>query len=347
MSTIATRVRRAAVSALALVASATLLAGCASNIANDGSGLSSAYNPEPLAEKTVVKVAMSAKLELHSIPLLAKELGEFEKENLDVQIEVMPATDSLPALAGGTLDVVAGGYTVGVVNAIASGAEILDVYPGPSQADADGLWVHTDLADKGAAALKGKKIATSQGPGVVGIIPIENYLATAGLTLDDVTMETIPLADLPAALESGAVDAAWLSSPANLPFAQSGTAKKVVGLEDDQIVTAVFFGPNLHTTNPEVGQAFVRALRRTELTYLQGDYKADATVSAALAKALDLTVDELKVTESLTFGHKLVPDFYTQAQEAWIKIGGIVSFDKPLDPSSYLDSSFMDRIVTP
>lgn len=347
MSRFTTGVRRALVASVAAVASIAMLSGCASTVSNDGTGLSSAYNPEPLAEKTVVKVAMSAALELHSIGLLAKEMGEFEKENLDVQIEIMPSSDSTPALAGGIVDAVFGGFTVGTVNAVSEGADIKVVYPGPSQADADGLWVRSDLAAQGPAALKGKKIATSQGAGVTAIIPITNYLAEGGLTLADVDLQTITLSDLAAALESGAVDAAWLSSPAHLPFSTSGSAEKVVGLEDDQLVTAVFFGPNLTKAHPEVGQAFVRALRRTELTYLMGDYKAVPEVRDALASALGLTIEELTVAESLTFGHPLTSDFYTAAQAAWIAYGDIVSFTEPLDPALYVDSSFMDRILVP
>ena len=347
MNTFTSTTRRAIGALVALGTSAALLSGCASPIANDGSGLSSAYNPEPLAEMTTVNVAISAKLELHSIPLLAQELGEFEKENLDVKIEVMPSSDSTPALAGGLVDAVIGGFTVGTVNAVSAGADIHVVYSGPSQADADGLWVQSDIAAQGPAALKGKRIATSQGAGVTAILPIIDYLASGGLTLADVDLQTITLSDLPAALEAGAVDAAWLSSPAHLPFSTTGSATRVVGLEDDQIVAAVFFGPNLRTDNPQVGQAFIRALKRTELTYLMGDYKADPEVSAALAAALGLTDEELRISESLSFGNEITVDFFTAAQEAWIAYGDIVSFTEPLDTAQYVDTSFMDRIVTP
>lgn len=316
-------------------------------MSSNAGDVSSSFAPEPLAEMTTVNVAISAKLELHSIPLLAQELGEFEKENLDVKFEVMPSSDSTPALAGGIVDVVVGGFTVGTVNAVSAGADIHVIYGGPSQADADGLWVRSDIAAQGASALKGMRIATSQGAGVTAILPIIDYLATGGLTLADVDLQTITLSDLPAALESGAVDAAWLSSPAHLPFSTTGSATRVVGLEDDQIVTAIFFGPNLRTDNPQVGQAFVRALKRTELTYLIGDYKSNPEVSAALAAALGLTVDELKISESLSFGNAITVDFFTQAQEAWIAYGDIVSFTEPLEPSQYVDASFADRIVVP
>jgi NitT/TauT family transport system substrate-binding protein len=347
MNMFTSSLRRAFGAIIAIGASAALLSGCAAPIANDGSGLSSSYDPVPLAEMTTVKVAISAKLELHSISLLAKELGEFEKENLDVQFEVMPSSDSTPALAGGLVDVVVGGFTVGTVNAVSAGADIHVIYGGPSQADADGLWVRSDIAAQGPAALKGKRIATSQGAGVTAILPIIDYLASGGLTLADVELEAITLSDLPAALEAGAVDAAWLSSPAHLPFSTTGSATRVVGLEDDQIVTAVFFGPNLRIDNPQVGQAFVRALKRTELTYLMGDYKADPEISAALASALGLTEEELKISESLSFGNEITVDFFTQAQEAWIAYGDIVSFTEPLQPEQYVDTSFIDRIVVP
>jgi NitT/TauT family transport system substrate-binding protein len=347
MNMFASGIRRAFSAVVAIGATVALVSGCASTVANDGSGLSSAYNPEPLAEMTKVTVAVSAKLELHSIPFLAKEFGEFEKENLDVQFEIMPSSDSTPALAGGLVDVVVGGFTVGTVNAVSAGADIHVIYGGPSQADADGLWVRSDIAALGPAGLKGKRVATSQGAGVTAILPIIDYLASGGLTLADIDLQAITLADLPAALEAGAVDAAWLSSPAHLPFSTTGSATRVVGLEDDQIVTAIFFGPNLRTNNPQVGQAFVRALKRTELTYLMDDYKTNPEVSAALARALDLTVEELRISESLSFGNEITADFFTQAQEAWIAVGDIVSFTEPLAPETYIDTSFIERIIVP
>ncbi|MEY4313063.1 MAG: hypothetical protein RLZZ319_572, partial [Actinomycetota bacterium] len=160
-----TAVRRATTALLAVVASTALISGCATAGAPDSTGLSTSLDPVPLAEPTTVQVAVSSKFELNSPLFLADAMGEFDKENLQVEITIMPSSDSIPALAAGQIDVVMSALTGTSFNAIDAGAPIYSVYPGGSQVKADGFWVRPEIAAQGAAGLKGATIATSQGLG--------------------------------------------------------------------------------------------------------------------------------------------------------------------------------------
>src|SRR3954469_3566212 len=55
--------------------------------------------PSPLQQRVTVKVAYSASIDAFLSLLLAKELGEFEKENLDIQLQQVPTTDGAVLLA--------------------------------------------------------------------------------------------------------------------------------------------------------------------------------------------------------------------------------------------------------
>ena len=79
-------------------------------------------------------------------------------------------------------------------------------------------------------------------------------------------------------------------------------------------------------------------------TYLSGDYKADPTTVAALAEALEVTPDELTSTPSLTFGREMDTELFQQAQEIWLAIGDLLSYDTPLQPEAYVNTTYLDAV---
>jgi NitT/TauT family transport system substrate-binding protein len=339
-------VRRIALTVLVAFGVTAGVAACApAPVTPDSTELSTSLEPVPFAEPVNITMSMVAKLEHFTPALLAIAEGEFEKENMTVDVEILPFTESIPALAQGIVDVAVSGITAPFFNAIDGGAEIKSVMPGAASSSADGLYVRADLAAQGPAALKGKKIGSSVGVASTPMIPIMNFLAEGGLTLDDVTIEVIPLVDLPAALLAGQVDAAWVNSPTHLSLTADNAAVKVTQFDDSVYVSGVFFGPNLLEENPAIGQAVVRALTRTTLTYLQGDYKSDPVIVQKIADALEVTVEDVLITDSIVFGSEFRTDFFTVAQEFWISVGDILNYDTVILPEDYVDSSFYDRIV--
>ena len=339
-------VRRIAFTALVALGVTAAVTACAPTpVTPDSTELSTSLEPVPFAEPVTITMSMVAKLELFTPELLAIAEGEFEKENITVEVEILPFTESIPALAQGIVDVAVSGITAPFFNAIDGGAEIKSVMPGAGSSSADGLYVRTDLAAQGPAALKGKKIGSSVGVASTSIIPIMRYLAEGGLTIDDFSFEIIPLVDLPAALIAGQVDAVWANSPTHLAMTADNTAVLVTQHKVDDYASGVFFGPKLLEENPAIGQAVVRAITRTKLTYLQGDYKADPVIVQKIAAALEVTVEDVLITESIVFGSEFRNELFTESQKLWISVGEILNYDTVIPPEEYNDTSFFDRIV--
>ncbi|MGA1324294.1 MAG: ABC transporter substrate-binding protein [Candidatus Nanopelagicales bacterium] len=283
---------------------------------------------------------------------VADVAGEFAKENITIEYVALPSTEAIPALASGLVDVSAFGITVPFFNAIAGGAEVKMVYAGAENAEASGLFVKSEIADQGAAALKGKIIGLSQGWGQMATVIIEEHLATGGLTLDDLEVAIIPIEDIALSLDSGVIDMAHFGPPNSLLFLENGKAKKVVGYPKGARNLGYAFGPRLLEEEPEIGQAFIRALMRTTENYLNGDYKADPEKLAIFAEAIDVTEEDALLTESVdftTFSQSEIDngafDFYRKVQELWIRLGDLLTYEEPLTPSEYADWSFVQRIL--
>ena len=163
-----------------------VLAACSSTTTEESDGqLSGSLEPQPLATPVTLKVSVASPNETYSALRLANLLGEFEKENITIEFVTIPSTESMPALASGIIDVAAFGITVPFFNAIAGGADIRMVMVGSESSAASGVYVRSDIADLGAAALKGKKLGLSLGWGQTSAVPLEEYLQSADLTIDD------------------------------------------------------------------------------------------------------------------------------------------------------------------
>lgn len=336
----------------AFLAVSFVLSGCSSDTELNQGELSGSLEPQPLENPVTLKVSIATNNEGFAALKVADVAGEFAKENITIEYVALPSTEAIPALASGLVDVSAFGITVPFFNAIAGGAEVKMVYAGAENAEASGLFVKSEIADQGAAALKGKIIGLSQGWGQMATVIIEEHLATGGLTLDDLEVAIIPIEDIALSLDSGVIDMAHFGPPNSLLFLENGKAKKVVGYPKGARNLGYAFGPRLLEEEPEIGQAFIRALMRTTENYLNGDYKADPEKLAIFAEAIDVTEEDALLTESVdftTFSQSEIDngafDFYRKVQELWIRLGDLLTYEEPLTPSEYADWSFVQRIL--
>lgn len=336
----------------ALVVLLFALVACSNSTTENANGeLSGSLEPQPLATPVTLKVSIASPNETYSAVRLANLLGEFEKENITLEIVAIPSTESMPALASGLIDVAAFGITAPFFNAVAGGADIRMVMVGSESSAASGVYVRSDLAEQGAAGLKGKTLGLSLGWGQTSAVPLEEYLKSADLTIDDVEIATIPLEELAGSLDTGVIDLSILAPPASLLFEKNGNAKRVAGFENGERTAGYAFGPRLLKDEPEIGQAFIRALMRTINTYLTGDYKANAETRALLAEANAVTEDDLVLTESVSFSifsqsdiENGAFDIYTRAQDLWSR-ADLLSYENLLEPNDYTDWSFVQRIL--
>lgn len=329
-----------------------VLGACGSESSTNQGELTGSLEPQPLENPVTLKVSIATTNEGFGALKVADAAGEFAKENITIEYVSLPSTEALPALASGLVDVSAFGITVPFFNAVASGADIKMVYAGASNSKYGGLYVRSELADLGPSALKGKTIGLSQGWGAGASVVIEKYLAQGDLTLDDLEVAVIPIEDIALSLDSGVIDMAFIGPPSSLFFIKNGKAKSVAVYDETVRNLGYAFGTRLLKEEPEIGQAFIRALMRTTETYLTGDYKANPETLALYAEALEITEEDALLTESVDFqpfSQSEIDagafDFYTEVQDLWIRLGDLMTFDTPLKTSDYLDWSFVQRIL--
>jgi len=330
----------------ALVVFTLLASGCTNNASKEEEEpiVASSVEPVKLPNKTVLKVSSAGSFEFMTALYVADALGELEKENIFVEYVTLPSQDAIPSLALGQVDVSMIGISATLFNNVADGADVRLVFPGPSSPNGDGLWVSTEFIGKSNTVSR-IRIAGSQGLAWMGVVPVGRYLESVDKDWEDVDFTKLPISDLATALELGSVDAAWLNSPAHLPFEDRQTATLVAQYDETEVATGIAFGPRLLRNNPEIGQAFVRAMIRTIQTYLGEGYKSNPTVSSALARALAISESQVTESNELKFPIEFDPAFHSEAQQLWINFGEILSYSQPLDPGDYIDPRFTMSII--
>jgi len=301
--------------------------------------------PRPLPQREKVIVGMPGKLKQNATVLLAKVMGEFEKENLDVEYSVQKPSDSMVLLSTGRIDAVVSQASAGFFNAAASGVVIKQVAPIGFLGPKNGFWVSRAwLKDRpwNPALLKGQIVVSTGGNGSVAAHALRMELDKAGLTLNDVTWRQMSPSDMLVALENGGINVALLLDPTWLKIDQS---KAVLPFPYPAEVTGgYFFGPNLLVKNRAVGEAFMRAMVRTQRTYLQGNYGNNPRVVAALAKELELTEEQIRASaESIRFPADMpMPKNFAEAvQNTFLSVAGLLNYTKPLPDEQVMDRSFL------
>src|SRR5205823_2047115 len=91
-------------------------ASAAASGAPASSSAASGPAPKPLPKMTDVTISMAAKVENFGGVLIAKEFGEFEKENLNVTIATAPPSDAFLLLTQGKIQMIAGGLGGALLN---------------------------------------------------------------------------------------------------------------------------------------------------------------------------------------------------------------------------------------
>jgi ABC-type nitrate/sulfonate/bicarbonate transport system substrate-binding protein len=335
------------VGALALLAGA---AACGSDdesaaradVTVDGTGM--------LSELTKVTVTIPVAT-TSTVPWLMEDaFGEFEKRNIDLEVRIAESSDSMVLLAKGEIDGIQTGLSAGLLNAIDGGSELRVVMPSGYEPPTgkNGWYVSTDaLGGKkfDAAMMEGKSFGSSQGASGTTVLGLSQLLETAGLTLADVTVKTVPSTDTVTALENGALFGGSVLAPLNVTLEEHDSAIQVAPNSPDGYPSGiVIFGPSLMEDNPAVGKAVVSALLAT-YGHLQGDYVNDPATGPQVAEALDQSWETLKSggPGKIWKQDPEFPDGYVKSyEEVWRQIPGTLSYDGSIDPADVVDTEYVD-----
>jgi len=303
-------------------------------------------SPRPLAQRQTVKIGISSRVEVFAAMLLAKEFGEFERENLDVEFVFQRPSDGLVLLSTGRIDVLASQPSAGFFNAVAGGVDAKMVAPiGFSAPDnKQGFWVSRAwLAGRPyePSLLKGQPIGSSVGVGTTVSYWAEVELEKAGLDVRAVTWRTMGVTDILAALENGAVNVGFLFDG----IWQKADMNKVVfafgGVPD--VGGAYFYGPRLLHERRDVGEAVMRAATRTVRQYLQGKYHSDPKVSGPLAHLLGIPEEALRDSGELSFPPNMPLALRTAAvlQKTYALNPDVLTYRDPLPDEKVIDRGFV------
>lgn len=341
---------------VAVILSLLMLAGCGGDASSDDRTDPADVTAKLTADgklkepvEVTINVASRAVLDF-SAPLLADELGVLEEYGIDLKVEAVPTTEAVPLLATGKLDVLIGGLNAGLFNAISGGSDLRVVAPANYQDPAStiGIWASTKWLDGqqiSADLLKGSTHASSQGSQGVTMVKYVELLEKYGVEPDEVNVETLAQTDQVVALETGAVSTGTPSPAGTATLDESGAAQFVTPqVPDGWPVTVLMFGPSLLDEHPEVGMAFVAAMRSLYADQLAPGYQDDPTVFDALVKVSEQTPDDIKQATPFIYKSELsIPDDYiSRCDETWRMFPGVLQSEEPLTFDDVVDTRFMD-----
>jgi NitT/TauT family transport system substrate-binding protein len=161
--------------------------------------------PGPVWGQAMTMTLAESVAPISGVSVIARAKSLFEKEGLDVKVRNL-ATGKLTfdALIGGAAQLATSSDVVIMRGALAS--QDLAVIATTFRSDNDvKVVVRKDRDIRGAADLKGKKVATIVGTSAEFFL--HEYLKTAGLKVSDVRLTNLRGGDMPQALQRGDIDA--------------------------------------------------------------------------------------------------------------------------------------------
>lgn len=216
----------------------------------------------------------------HAPFYIAQEEGYFAEQGLEVEfVKFNSSPEAIPLLAQGSLDVVPGGMSASLLNAITQNINI-KVVAGreyvPFDNDSSPLMVRKDIYDNGElntlAKMKGRQVAVPC-LGCINDFTVTKILETVGLSLADVKVVKMTQASIITALENRALDVANLGTPYCEKVKSLGYAVTIQS--DSKVIPGfqkgfVMYGPNLLEKNPALGEKFMVAFLKGLRQYNQG-----------------------------------------------------------------------------
>jgi NitT/TauT family transport system substrate-binding protein len=276
---------------------------------------------------------------------IADAEGYFAAQNIEIEYVTVSSTNDAEALAlllNGEVDVMQAGWTPGIFNAIARGAE-LKVVGVASYNDADTCPYAAFVARGGenvdAESLRGRSIAASNG---IAIYYLDRWLGSNNMSIDDVSIEIMQGGPRIEALDNGMVDAAYLTEPnLSVTVAQLGF-EPLVGLGEivpDSSLAALMFGPNMLNRQDDLPVRFLTAYLQGSRQFNEGPTERNIEI---LSPLMEMEPDQLLQTCWISFREdgSLNTDFALDYVN-WLNEQGLL--DEPLELDEFYDPSYAQQ----
>ena len=203
-----------------------------------------------------IRIAISAWAGVEPLEL-AKELGYFEKQGVDVEITRFSAySDSLAALRDGNVD--AGMHTLDdSLRTMSSGKDVRVVLLTDYSFGGDGLVARDGIET--LSDLRGARIGVELG--TVGHLSVLKILEKTGIQIDEVTLVSIPAWEIQQAMLDGKIDAGVTWEPYLTSTAELINGHVLITSRDypETIITTMTFDASVVTSRPKDVQKIVAA----------------------------------------------------------------------------------------
>src|SRR3954464_529579 len=191
-------------------------------------GLAGAAN----AQEQTIKVGI-ARSTSNAAELMALKHGYFKEAGIKLEWDDIDTTANVIALlAQNQFQIVAGGISAGIFNALEKGLPITILSDRVSTPIGHNLMLRPELKDtvKSLKDLKGRPVA-SNGAGSLSTYETGKMLEGVGLKLSDVDLKIIPFTQMGIALKNKAIDAALLIPPFTWNLEAQGIAIPFGGVD--------------------------------------------------------------------------------------------------------------------
>lgn len=283
--------------------------------------------------------------------MLAQDKGYFEQQGLDVQFENLPGgSDMVVLTANGDFDIGVGGAGPAYFNAVERGLDLKIIAPlhFEREPQATPLMVSKERFDSGELTsvedLEGLNVSVNARGATE--YWLDTALRTGGLTIEDIDLQQLPFPDVPAALDSGALDGAMLGEPVATLAEQQGIAVRLdVDFPADFQPTFVWVNPDFAAKEPDLVTGFAAGMMQGCRDLWADDWDSDenlaiingyTNVDAALIRDASRTWCEPNGTINVN-DLETLQEFFGDR--------GLLEYDEPLDIESLIDRAYVEAAL--
>ncbi|HZS02521.1 MAG TPA: ABC transporter substrate-binding protein [Chloroflexota bacterium] len=274
----------------------------------------------PSAPSTTVRVGLMYSASDAGL-MIAAERGYLQEQSLEMEPQrVGSAAEMLPLVAGAQVEVGGTTLTPGYLNAYARGVRLRVVADKGSTAPGgayQGIVLRRALRDSGEvrrpADLRGRKVALPS-LGSTSEVSIDKFLRPDGLHATDTDLTQLAFPDMPAALASGAIDAAHVGEPLITQIDASGSG--VIWQREDEFyprhqVGLVYYSEPFVTEHSNVARRFMAAYLRAVRDYNDAFVKGDP---GRRAEIVDILVKNTPVKDRALYDRMVMPALHPDGE---------------------------------
>jgi NitT/TauT family transport system substrate-binding protein len=248
------------------------------------------------AQDTTVRIGI-ARSTSNAAELMAIERGYFKEYGIKLEWEDIDTSANVIALlAQGRLQIVAGGISAGLFNAIEKDLPITILADRVSTPIKHNLMIRPDLKDqiRTIKDLKGKVVA-SNGQGSVSTYEVGKILETVGLTINDVEVKILPFTQMGVAFNNKAIDAAIVIPPFVWQFEEQKLALPFADVDalvrpQPMTIAVIMANSDWVKKNPDLVRNYVTAWLRGVRDYCQayhGGSTREAVINALISSGTE------------------------------------------------------------